>query len=136
MLLQRVKVLFDLNFKPFSQKRPLWSVVVAVVLMDCVFVVMVVVVMVVVVAVAVAGVVVVVYVVMVVVVVRVVVLECTSNSLGATSLWPAGLPKAMKYTLCKSCRRYSHLGPTKIYNFWWCPKLKIKYIIYSLNKSI
>ena len=25
-------------------------------------------------------------------------LECTSNSLGATSLWPAGLPKAIKYT--------------------------------------
>ena len=25
-------------------------------------------------------------------------LECTSNSLGATSLWPAGLPKALKYT--------------------------------------
>ena len=24
-------------------------------------------------------------------------LECTSNSLGATSLWPAGLPKAIKY---------------------------------------
>ena len=24
-------------------------------------------------------------------------LECTSNCLGATSLWPAGLPKAIKY---------------------------------------
>ena len=26
-------------------------------------------------------------------------LECTSNSLGATSLWPAGLPKAIEYFL-------------------------------------
>jgi|Cyp1metagenome_2_1107374.scaffolds.fasta_scaffold30249_7 hypothetical protein len=24
-------------------------------------------------------------------------IECTSHSLGATSLWPAGLPKAIKY---------------------------------------
>ena len=26
-------------------------------------------------------------------------IECTSNSLGATSLWPAGLPKAIKYCI-------------------------------------
>ena len=50
-------------------------------------------------------------------------LECTSNSLGATSLWPAGLPKAIEYAGSRrqtAAKRHS-VKYQKLY--WWSSRM-------------